>query len=113
MSKQKETIVSTTPAPDSQHCYFDVPRQGPPVDQERAEHAFGIPLGSIVTSSDTGTRWVFVGWTSNTAGTYPNFIEEVTPARYAGVPFLDYHAAFAATLERKFPDVARFRKTKR
>jgi hypothetical protein len=34
----------------------------------------------------------------------------VTPARRTGVPIFDYHAAIASTLERKFPDIARFRR---
>jgi hypothetical protein len=92
-------------------CYFDDPRQAPPGDRERAEDVLDIPLGSVVISAETGKEWVFFGWSSNTAGTYPNFIEALTPARYPGVPFYDYHAAYADTLERKFPDVARFRRT--
>jgi hypothetical protein len=105
--KEQDTTSSSDGA---EPCYFEAARQRSPVDQDRAEDVFDIPLGSVVTSAETGKAWVFFGWSSNSAGTYPNFIEALTPARFPGVPHYDYHAAFADTLERKFPDVSRFRR---
>lgn len=110
MRKDREVPQTTSAPVGVEPCYFGASKQEPPVDQERAEDAFDIPLGSVVTSAETGKPWVFFGWSSNTAGTYPNFIEALTPARFPGMPRYDYHAAFADTLERKFPDVSRFRK---
>lgn len=84
-------------------------RPVPPVDDERAEDVFEIPLGAIVKEGVTGQQWVFVGWRRNTAGLYPNFVEAMTPDKRPGVPIYDYHATIASTLERKFPDITRFR----
>jgi len=111
MKRDRKGPQSTTSPAGTDICRCGGVRQEPPIDQDRAEDVFDIPLGSVVTSAETGRPWVFFGWSSNTAGTYPNFIEALTPARFPGVPHYDYHAAFADTLERKFPNVARFRGT--
>lgn len=97
---------STTPA-----TIHPVSRPSLPEDEERAEDVYDIPLGAIVHDSETGRQWVFFGWASNTAGRYPNFIEEMEPGNSPHAPRYDYHAAFTRTLERKFPALSRFRRT--
>lgn len=111
MKKDRKSQQTTAmPSAGQEICLYGGFRPEPPAEQERAEDVFDIPLGSVVTEAGTDRKWVFFGWSSNTAGTYPSFVQALTPSRFPGVPHYDYHAAFADTLERKFPDLARFRR---
>jgi hypothetical protein len=85
-------------------------RPSPPVDEERAEDAFDLPFGAVVHAAD-GHAWAFVGWRENSAGRNAWFVREQTP-RETREP-IAYSAAHAATLERKFPDVAGLRRKRR
>lgn len=79
----------------------------------RAEHAFTIPLGSVVHEAKSDDPYVFLGWMVNTVGRLPLFARCVTGKTIRDYRQLyHYNCAIASTLERKFPDVARFRNEK-
>lgn len=79
------------------------PGQPPPGDEPRCEDVHEISLGDVV-QDDEGRNWVFYGWRQNSAGGSAYFVMEEKGYR-KGDP-ITYSAAFASTLERKFPTLS-------
>jgi hypothetical protein len=77
---------------------------------DRAEFVLTkTPLGAVVREGDEdGRKWIFVGWSSTTAGWEMNFVRAIKPTDRA--PAFTYHASMADTLIRKFPALEQYRK---
>lgn len=67
------------------------------------------PIGFVAECADDRRSWVFVGWSSNTAGCEMVFIRTLQPFDRIKTPYL-YRASLAHTLMRKFPALEEFRK---
>jgi DNA-binding transcriptional regulator YiaG len=64
-----------------------------------------------VHAAEDDAEWVFVGWYRNTAGRYPSFVMAARDGILKdGLP-REYHASIASTLESRFPDLARYRRS--
>ena len=81
------------------------PIQGTPADRERAEDAFDLTFGDIVLDRSEA-NWVFVGWARNSAGRSPVFVRQMDGRQLEPIT---YKAAYADTLEAKFPPLAKKR----
>lgn len=85
-------------------------QMGGNVDETRVTDVFELTVGDVVHHAKDNASWVYIGTRVNTIGTEVMFIREIS-LTWRGLPY-HYVCSFAATAQRIFPDIVRFKKDK-